>query len=178
VPALQRPAKVQHLIAQAFNEPAGNAQRPFDVFAFFGHGTEGWIQTGHTLRKTIKGLAATLAMVLAPDPMLWFAACKTAKDKEKDGVDNFGFLHRLIWELAADWNLYVHGWGHLTAGHTTRNPHLTCFQGAFRSETADKEDLQKLKKSLWAPNSTLRFEIALCRSFDELHARNEAKVPT
>jgi hypothetical protein len=171
IPASRRPLEVQQRITQAFNEPEGNAQRPFDVFAFFGHGTEGWIQTGHTLRKTIEDLAATLAMVLAPDPMLWFAACKTAKDKAKDGLDNFGFLHRLIWELEAGWNITAHGWGHLTAGHTTRNPHLTCFQGAFLSETADTNDLKKLKKALWAKDSTLRFEIPLCRSFDELEER-------
>jgi hypothetical protein len=175
VPALQRPAKVEERIMQAFEE----SQELFDVFAFFGHGTEGWIQTGHTLRKTIGSLASTLGKVLAGNPMLWVAACKTGKDKEKDGVDNFGFLHRLIYELhMAPLQHLAHGWGHLTAGHTSRNPHLICFQGPFRSETADNEDFKILKKALWAPNSTLRFEIALCRSFDELHARNEAKVPT
>jgi hypothetical protein len=160
LPALRRPERVEAMIVGA----ALPDNEEYDVFAYFGHGTERWIQTAHTTVKP-GNLARALARVLCPEPMLWFAACKTAALAPNGGP---GFLQTLVAQLHERITT-AHAWGHTTAGHTTRNPNL-CLITPFERECVSKVQMAILKKRLWEPTSELRFWFPLCTSIEGLLA--------
>lgn len=173
VPALRRPAAVENSIRQALKK----GDDPFDVFAYFGHGTERWIQTGHTLAK-LDGFVMALASVLTRTPILWWAACKTAANNPRPPrggeVTRGGILQHTVMRLLSGVppaeQISATGWGHLTAGHTTRNPNLALVTPWDRFEVS-RVDMKMLQKKLWIPDGTLRFEIPLCTSIDSLIER-------
>lgn len=158
--ALRRPAAVEQAIKTIFALAGGEL---FDVFAFFGHGTENWIQTGHTTNKGLKSLATVLGQILTPDAMLWFAACRTA-GPGKDG--RLGFLQQLVEDLEGH-GVQATAWGHTTAGHTTRNPHLALISPDGRTEVT-AEQRRILQKKLWEPTGTLRYRMPLFFTVDAL----------
>lgn len=160
IPALRRTERVESMIVGA----ALPDNEEYDAFAYFGHGTERWIQTAHTTVKP-GNLAHALARVLSPAPMLWFAACKTAALAPNGGP---GFLQDLVTRLS-DERTIAHAWGHTTAGHTTRNPNL-CLITPFERECVSKVQMMTLKKRLWEPTSELRFWLPLCTSIEGLLA--------
>lgn len=162
-PALRRPMAVEQSIKTAFS--LGGSEL-FDVLAYFGHGTESWIQTGHTSRKNLSGLVEVLQQVLTPDPMIWFAACRTAGESSPP---KGGFLKQLVVELEK-YGVEATAWGHTTAGHTTRNPNLAWITPYDRIE-ANAEQRKVLQKKLWEPAGTLRFQLPLCATIDALMER-------
>lgn len=159
LPAPRRPAAVEKLLLDA-REAIGE---PFDIFALFGHGTERWIQTSHTIDR-LPSLAATLARILVPSPVLWWAACRTAGQKDPCG----GILQRLVAGLL-EHGVTATAWGHTTAGHTTRNPNLALItpNGITRVTSAERFTLQR---ELQREGSDLRFRIPLAESIPELLA--------
>jgi hypothetical protein len=163
VPAVRRPAVIEANIRQAFSR---NDKEKFDVFAFFGHGTERWIQSGHTTLK-IHSLAQVLSEILSPCPIIWLAACKTgAHDTRTAGKISRGFLEELVFQLYTS-GFSTIGWGHTTAGHTTRNPFLALVVNDVY-ETVTREERKELQKALWDQHSTLRFEVPLCSTIRSL----------
>jgi hypothetical protein len=162
LPALQRPAAVERALLEAHREGLGE---PFDVLALFSHGTERWIQTGHTLAR-VQGLAATLARVLSPLPVLWWAACRTAGANPLQArageLPSGGILQQLVMRLDEHQILAI-AWGHTTAGHTSRNPNLALI---IRDETIRATNAERfvLQRELWKDDSDLRFRIPLARS--------------
>jgi len=164
LPALQRPAAAERAMLEARAELG----EPFDVFALFSHGTERWIQTGHTLAR-VQGLAITLARVLSPSPVLWWAACRTAGANPRParaGELSGGILQQLVLRLA-EHKVQAIAWGHTTAGHTSRNPNLALI---IRDETIRVTSAERfvLQRELWRDDSDLRFRIPLARSIAEL----------
>lgn len=168
IPAVRRPMVVEANIRNVF---AQNDQVPFDVFAFFGHGTERWIQTGHTILK-IDSLVKVLAEVLSPCPVLWLASCRTGGHNPRpNGKTSRGFLEELTLKLHhKDFN--VTGWGHTTTGHTTRNPNLALtVNDAYEIVTRDQR--KELQTALWNVKSDLRFQIPLCSTIQGVIDRIE-----
>jgi hypothetical protein len=165
LPALRRIAAVEKALLEAREELG----EPFDVFSFFGHGTERWIQTGHVLAR-LPGLASTLARVLSPSPVLWWASCRTAADNPRaprpGELSTHGILQQTILRLL-EHGVRALGWGHTTAGHTTRNPNLAMVNpfGGLRVTPAERFTLQR---ELWRDDSDLRFRIPLAKSVAEL----------
>lgn len=161
LPALRRPAAVERALLEARAELG----EPVDVLALFSHGTERWIQTGHALAK-LPGLASTLAAILAPSPVLWFAACRTAGDNPRparaDELPSGGILQQLVTRLD-ELGVKATAWGHTTAGHTSRNPNLALVTpaGTVRASSAERFVLQR---ELWKDDNDLRFRIPLARS--------------
>jgi hypothetical protein len=164
VPAPRRPGAVESNLRQIAER---HKERRFDVFAYFGHGTERWIQTGHTVGK-LGGLASLFEDILTPTATLWFAACKTAAHNPTpvEG-DARGFLEKLVHRCDT---LALTAWGHTTAGHTTRNPNLA-HVNLQNYSAASPEQRKILQKHLWIPNSTLRLQIPLCSSIEDLIER-------
>lgn len=162
-PALRRPMAVEQSIKTAFSLGGSEV---FDVLAYFGHGTESWIQTGHTITKNLPGFVEVLQQVLSPDPMIWFAACRTAgNSKDPKG----GFLEQLVVSLGK-FGVEATAWGHVTAGHTTRNPNLAWITPYDRIEVS-AEQRKVLQKKLWEDKGTLRFQLPLCVTIDALMER-------
>lgn len=165
VPALRRPAAVENAIGQA----CGLSKEPFEVFAFFGHGTQRWIQTGHTLLN-LPSLVAVLSKVLTRDPVIWWAACKTAADNphtlRKGETSRGGILQQLVLRLLEQ-GVSATAWGHTTAGHTTRNPNLACIT-PYENTQVTREEKKILQKALWDVNSSARFQFPLCCSIGGL----------
>jgi hypothetical protein len=161
LPALQRPAAAERAMLDARAELG----EPVDVLALFCHGTERWIQTGHALAK-LPGLAAALAAILAPSPVLWFAACRTAGDNPRPArageLLHGGILQQLVMRLD-ELGISATAWGHTTAGHTSRNPNLALVTGdeTLRATNAERFVLQR---ELWRDESDFRFRIPLARS--------------
>ena len=164
LPAWRRTVAVEKAMADARAELG----RPFDVLALFCHGTERWLQTGHALAK-LPGLAEVLAGVLSPSPVLWFAACRAAggnpRPARKGEISRGGILQQLVLRLFSH-GLTATGWGHTTAGHTTRNPNLALVTA---TETVRVTPAQRfaLQKELWS-ESDLRFRIPLAESIPAL----------
>lgn len=166
LPASQRPKAVENNVRQIASR---HKERRFDVLAYFGHGTERWIQTGHVIGR-IDGLVRLLEEVLTPTAILWFAACKTAAHNPRPvNGDTRGFLEKLVHRCDTQ---SIRAWGHTTAGHTTRNPNLACVNLQNYS-TPSSEQLKILKKHLWLPTSPLRFQIPLCSSIEDLIERTK-----
>lgn len=165
IPALRRPAAVEASIAQAFER----SRELFEVFAYFGHGTERWIQTGHNLLN-LPRFVETLSKVLTHDPVIWWAACRTAADNpkppRKGEISRGGILQQLVLRLLEK-GISATAWGHTTAGHTTRNPNLACIS-PFDKIEATREEKKMLQKALWDISSSTRFEIPLCYSIGGL----------
>jgi hypothetical protein len=160
LPALRRPAAAERAMLEARAELG----EPFDVFALFSHGTERWIQTGHTLAR-VQVLSATLAGVLSPLPVLWWAACRTAGANPllaRAGELPGGILQQLVMRLD-EHQISAIAWGHTTAGHTSRNPNLALIirEEALRVTNAERHVLQR---ALWNDSSDFRFRIPLARS--------------
>jgi hypothetical protein len=161
LPALRRPAAVERALLEARAELG----EPVDVLALFSHGTERWIQTGHALAK-LPNLAATLAAILSPSPVLWFAACRTAGDNPRPArageLPSGGILQQLVARLD-ELGISAAAWGHTTAGHTSRNPNLALVIGGetLRATSAERFVLQR---ELWKDESDFRFRIPLARS--------------
>ena len=164
IPATRRPEAVENNVRQVAER---HKERLFDVFAYFGHGTERWIQTGHTMTK-LGGLVNLFEDILTPTATLWFAACKTAANNPRPVQgDARGFLEKLVHRC--DTQLLT-AWGHTTAGHTTKNPNLALINSKnYLPVSLGQRKI--LQKHLWTPNSTLRFQIPLCSSIDELIGR-------
>ena len=167
LPALRRPAAVERAMLEADREPGD----PIDVFAYFGHGTERWIQTGHTL-ATLPDLVAVAAKILSKSPAIWWAACRTAADNPRapraGEISRGGILQQFVLRLL-EYGIAATAWGHLTAGHTTRNPNLAVITpfGAARVSGGERFTLQR---ELWLDDSDLRFQIPLADSIPELIA--------
>lgn len=164
VPAPRRPGAVESNLRQIAER---HKERRFDVFAYFGHGTERWIQTGHTVGK-LGGLVSLFEEILTPTATIWFAACKTAANNPRPVQgDARGLLEKLV--RRCDTQLLT-AWGHTTAGHTTKNPNLALINSKnYLPVSLGQRKI--LQKHLWTPNSTLRFQIPLCSSIDELIGR-------
>lgn len=165
VPAPRRPETIETKLRKVVAEHG-----LVDVFAYFGHGTERWIQTGHTVGK-LGGLASLLEEILTPTATIWFAACKTAAHNPTpvEG-DARGLLEKLVHRCDT---LALTAWGHTTAGHTTRNPNLAVMNSQNYSAVSP-EQRKILQKQLWLPNSSLRFQIPLCSNIDDLIERAKA----
>lgn len=167
LPALWRPEAVEKAMLEAGQELG----EPVDVFAYFGHGTERWIQTGHSLPR-LPGLAATAAKILSKSPAIWWAACRTAADNPRapraGEISRGGILQQLVLRLL-EYGIAATAWGHLTAGHTSRNPNLAVITpfGAARVSGGERFTLQR---ELWLDDSDLRFKIPLANSIPELIA--------
>lgn len=165
IPAIRRPPVVEELLMQAYNR----TREPFDVFAYFGHGTERWLQTAHTTAR-LEGLVQTLSLVLSHSPILWWAACKTAANNprppRKSEISRGGILQQTILRLL-DRNIMATGWGHTTAGHTTRNPNLALITPFDRTEVSP-EQRKILQKALWELKGSARFQFPLCTTFEGL----------
>jgi hypothetical protein len=167
LPALRRPAAVEKALLEARAELG----EPVDVLALFSHGTERWIQTGHALAR-LPNLAAALAAILSPSPVLWFAACRTAGDNPRPArageLLHGGILQQLVMRLD-ELGISATAWGHTTAGHTSRNPNLALVTGdeTIRATNAERFMLQR---ELWKDDSDLRFRIPLASSIAELLA--------
>lgn len=161
LPALRRPAAVERALLEARAELG----EPVDVLALFSHGTERWIQTGHALAR-LPNLAATLAAILSPSPVLWFAACRTAGDNlhpaRAGELPSGGILEQLVMRLDG-LGVRATAWGHTTAGHTSRNPNLALITpaGTVRASSSERFILQR---ELWKDDSDLRFRVPLARS--------------
>lgn len=165
LPALQRPAAVERALLEARAELG----EPLDVLALFCHGAERWIQTGHTLAR-VQGLATTLARVLSPSPVLWFAACRTAGANPRPArageLPSGGILQQLVMRLREQGTEAI-AWGHTTAGHTSRNPNLAL---VIRDESIRVTNAERfvLQRELWRDGSDFRFRIPLAKSIAEL----------
>jgi hypothetical protein len=161
LPALRRPAAVERALLEARAELG----EPVDVLALFSHGTERWIQTGHTLAR-LPNLAAALTAILVPSPVLWFAACRTAGDNPRPArageLLHGGILQQLVMRLD-ELGISATAWGHTTAGHTSRNPNLALI---IRDETIRATNVERfvLQRELWRDESDFRFRIPLARS--------------
>lgn len=110
------------------------AEGLLDVVAIFAHGFRRGMQTGHTLGN-VADLAECIARRSAPDVRVVLYACDTARDADRDRTDDMdlgpggdgGFADALRDALGREG---CHGgWvdAHVTAGHTTRNPHVRRF---------------------------------------------------
>jgi hypothetical protein len=169
LPALRRSAAVENTVTQVFQQ---HNKAPFNVFAYFGHGTEQWIQTGHLLTR-IGGLVGLLEGIMAPKATLWFASGRTAAHNPRErGSENRGLLEEIV-RLCDACELTAWGHttaGHNTAGHNTKNPNLACIT-AHNYSLASPEQIKTLYKHLHLLDSTLRFQIPLCSSIDDLLER-------
>ena len=164
LPASRRPAAIENTVTQVFQR---HSRQPFHVCAYFGHGTEQWIQTGH-LSTRIGGLVGLLEGIMAPKATLWFAACRTAAHNPRvRGSRNQGILEEIVRLCDA---CELTAWGHTTAGHTTKNPNLACIT-AQNYTVASPEQIKTLYKHLHLLDSTLRFQIPLCSSIEDLLER-------
>lgn len=167
LPALRRPEAVERALVEAGQELAG----PVDVFAYYGHGTERWIQTGHTLAK-LPGLASTMAKILSRSPAIWWAACRTAADNPRapraGEISRGGILQQFVLRLL-EVGVTATAWGHTTAGHTSRNPNLAVIT-PFSSTRVLSSERFALQRELWRDDSDLRFKIPLAQSIPGLLA--------
>lgn len=167
-PAIHRASQVDTLIKQAYER----TREPFDVFAYFGHGTERWLQTSHTVLN-LENFVEVLSKVLSPTPILWWAACRTAannpKPARKTEISRGGILQQTILRLLSK-NIMATGWGHTTAGHTTRNPNLALVT-PFEKTEVTPEQRKILQKKLWAMQSDARFQFPLATTIDGLFER-------
>jgi len=164
LPASRRPAATENTLIQAFQR---HDKKLFDVFTFFGHGTERWIQTGHTLTQ-LGGLVGLLETILTPKAVLWFAACRTAAHNPRArGSENRGLLEEIVRRCDSQ---TLTAWGHITAGHVTKNSNLACITRENYS-LASSEQIKTLHKHLHLLDSTLRFQIPLCSSIEDLLER-------
>lgn len=165
LPALRRPSAVETSILRAREELG----EPFDVLAYYGHGTERWVQTGHTLAK-LPGLVLATKKALSATPVIWFAACRTAADNPRaprpGEISRGGILQQSVLRLLGHGTQAL-AWGHTTAGHTSRNPNLAVITptSTIRVSNAERYVLQR---ELWRDDSDLRFRIPLARSVAEL----------
>ena len=103
----------------------------YDCVAFFCHGWQSGMQTGHDIYHATE-LAASLSNLLVEDGTVALYACSTAgdndgKDDEKDPsfMATSGFAH----DLAKALNGHV-VFGHTTPGHCTTNPYAQRFCGS------------------------------------------------
>lgn len=161
LPATSRPGAAE----KALLEVRRDLGEPFDVLALFSHGTERWIQTGHTLAR-LPGLARVLSVVLSPSPVLWFAACRTAGDNSRPArageLPSSGILEQLVMRLD-EFGTTAIAWGHTTAGHTSRNPNLALVTRNEKLRVTNAERFV-LQRELWRDDSDFRFRIPLARS--------------
>jgi hypothetical protein len=99
----------------------------FDIIALFCHGWPGGVQFGFW-RKDVGMLADLLMPIMAPWCKIVLYACSTAAVTKHGPGTNGGFADLLRDALVA--RGARNGWidAHLTAGHTTRNPHVVRFK--------------------------------------------------
>lgn len=113
--------------------------------AFFCHGYRRGLQTGHTT-KALGGLVETMRDTCSPNVAVPLYACDAARDEDADRKDDLldapggdgGFADALRDAMLR--TRAFHGANvdaHVTAGHTTRNPHVRRFEvtAAVPSET-------------------------------------------
>lgn len=96
----------------------------FDVFAYFGHGWQTGIQAGWQGEYGARLFAMNFLEIGAKT--IIFYACKAALDVLLHKDDNFC---EWIGRNLLSWRYY--GWkiyGHRTAGDTTRNPYVVCYE--------------------------------------------------
>ena len=111
-------------------------EQSLDYVAFFCHGWADGIQAG-LRRKDVREFAAWLKARIVPKKFrVLLYCCSTAEDGIKSTDDlapgtggEGGFADKLadeLWFLGVDVEVY----GHVTAGHTTRNPYVRRFTGS------------------------------------------------
>lgn len=112
-----------------------------DVLAFFDHGRPQGLPRMRENLGNVKGLAATIAGVTSKITIILYAcSCgrgwwwrkwrnkKNISDRVSTYNSRDGYAVALCCELL-DLGMNAEVWAHLSAGHTTRNPHVVAIRG-------------------------------------------------
>lgn len=118
---------------QVLAEISRNGAQPWRTVAFFCHGTPRTIQLGFN-RATVRELARYIARTSERDVRVLLYCCSTASalreviGGESTGGDG-GFADMLRDALCAEGATKCRVMGHVTVGHTSKNPHVRLFEG-------------------------------------------------